>query len=54
MARTPAHAAGVKLQRIVKKIRRYLFVFVTNRDIPATDNGLRAGVTSLHRVPENY
>jgi Transposase IS66 family len=34
MARTPAHAAGSKLQRIVKKIRRHLFVFVTNRDIP--------------------
>ena len=39
MARTPTHAASVKLQRIVKKIRRHLFVFVTNRDIPATNNG---------------
>lgn len=39
MARTPTHAAGVKLQRIVKKIRRHLFIFVTNRDIPATNNG---------------
>src|ERR1019366_1340715 len=39
MARTPTHAAGVKLQHIVKKIRRHLFVFVTNRDIPATNNG---------------
>ncbi|MGO9234694.1 MAG: IS66 family transposase [Methylocella sp.] len=39
MARTPTHAAGVKLQRIAKKIRRHLFVFVTNRDIPATNNG---------------
>ena len=39
MACTPTHAAGVKLQRIVKKIRRHLFVFVTNRDIPATNNG---------------
>ena len=39
MARTPTHAAGVKLQRIVRKIRRHLFVFVTNRDIPATNNG---------------
>ena len=38
-ARTPTHAAGAKLQRIVKKIRRHLFVFVTNRDIPATNNG---------------
>jgi transposase len=39
MALTPTHAAGVKLQRVVKKIRRFLFVFVTNRDIPATNNG---------------
>jgi transposase len=38
MARTSTHAAGIKLQRIVKKIRRHLFVFVTNRDIPATNN----------------
>ena len=37
-ARAPAAPAGVKLQRIVKKIRRHLFVFVTNRDIPAANN----------------
>ena len=29
MARAPSHAAGVKLQRMIKKIRRRLFVFVT-------------------------
>jgi transposase len=39
MARTPAHEAGGKLQRMIKKIRRHLFVFVTNRDLPATNNG---------------
>jgi transposase len=39
MALTPTHTAGVKLQRVVKKIRRFLFVFVTHRDIPATNNG---------------
>ena len=39
MRRTPAHAAGVKLQRAIKKNRRHLFVFVTNRDIPPTNNG---------------
>ena len=39
MARPPTHAAGVKLQRVIKKIRRHLFVFVTNRAIPATNNG---------------
>jgi transposase len=39
MRRAPAHAAGVKLQRAIKKIRRHLFVFVTHRYIPATNNG---------------
>lgn len=39
MARAPAHAAGVKLQRVIKKIRRHMFVFVTNRDIAPTNNG---------------
>jgi hypothetical protein len=34
MALQPTHEAGVKLQRVVKKIRRHMFVFVTNRDIP--------------------
>jgi transposase len=36
---TPAHAAGDKLQRVIKKVRSHLFVFVTNRDVPATNNG---------------
>jgi transposase len=39
MARPPTHPAGVKFHRVVKKIRRHLFVFVTNRAIPATNNG---------------
>jgi transposase len=39
MALQPAHEAGCKLQRVIKKIRRHMFVFVTNRDIPATNNG---------------
>jgi transposase len=39
MALQPTHDAGVKLQRVIKKIRRHMFVFVTNRDIPATNNG---------------
>lgn len=39
MARTPACAEGIKLQRAIKKCRRHLFVFVTNRDLPATNNG---------------
>jgi len=39
MRRTPTHVAGVKLQRVIRKIRRHLFVFVTNRAIPPTNNG---------------
>lgn len=39
MARAPTHEAGVKLQRMIKRTRRYIFVFVTNRDLPATNNG---------------
>ena len=39
MRLAPAHEAGVKLQRMIMRTRQYLFVFVTNRDIPATNNG---------------
>ena len=39
MRLSPAHEAGVKLQRMIKRTRQYLFVFVTNRDVPATNNG---------------
>jgi transposase len=39
MRLTLVHEAGVKLQRMIKRTRQYLFVFVTNRDIPATNNG---------------
>jgi transposase len=39
MARAPTHEAGVKLQRMIKRTRRYMFVFVTNRDLPPTNNG---------------
>jgi transposase len=38
-ARTPMHAAGVKLQNMIKRTRQHLFVFVTNRELPATNNG---------------
>jgi transposase len=44
----PAHAAGRKLQETIKAIRGNLFVFMTNREIEATNNGseraLRPGV----------
>ncbi len=50
MRRAPTHVVGVKLQRAIKKIRRHLFIFVTHRDIPPTNNGseraLRPCVTS--------
>lgn len=49
LARQPTHKAGIKLQRMIKKVRRHLFVFMTNREIPATNNGseraLRPAVT---------
>lgn len=38
MRRTPTHAVGVH-PRVIKKIRRHMFVFVTNRAIPATNKG---------------
>jgi transposase len=39
MRLAPAHEAGVKLQRMIKRTPQYLFVFLTNRYIPATNNG---------------
>jgi transposase len=38
LALTPANAAGVKLQGVIEKFRRHLFVFMTNRAIPPTNN----------------
>jgi transposase len=35
----PASEPGQKLVRIIKKYRQNLFVFVTSRDIPPTNNG---------------
>lgn len=35
----PPDPAGQKLQKIIKKTRRHLFVFVTNRELTATNNG---------------
>src|SRR3954467_1458168 len=39
LAITPMTAAGQKLQRIFKRFRQNLFVFVTNRAVPPTNNG---------------
>lgn len=45
----PAIREGDKLKRMIKRYRQNLFVFVTNRDLPATNNGseqaLRPAVT---------
>jgi transposase len=35
----PGNRPGEKLQQLIKKVRPHLFVFVTNRDVPATNNG---------------
>jgi transposase len=39
LALQPTHKAGRKLQKTFKEIRSHLFVFVTNRDLTATNNG---------------
>jgi hypothetical protein len=35
----PTDKAGRQIQIIIRKVRRHLFVFVTNRDLEATNNG---------------
>ena len=39
MALKPTHKAGRKLQKMFREIRSHLFVFVTNRELTATNNG---------------
>ena len=39
MARAPTNPAGIKLQNMMRRTRRHLFVFMTNRSLPATNNG---------------
>jgi transposase len=39
LACTPTAPAGLKLHKLIKTIRRHLFVFVTKRDIAPTNNG---------------
>ncbi len=38
MALSPCHPAGRKLQTVIRKCRRHLFVFVQNRELSATNN----------------
>lgn len=44
---TPMNAAGEKLKRVFKKYRQNLFVFVTHRDIPPTNNGSERAIRPL-------
>ena len=39
LAPTPATPAGRKMQRVIKKVRPHLFVFMANREIEPTNNG---------------
>ena len=39
MRSAPTHAAGNKLQKVIKGCRRHLFVFLENRAVPPTNNG---------------
>jgi transposase len=38
LALTPIHLAGVKWRATIEKLRRHLFVFMTNRAVPPTNN----------------
>jgi transposase len=35
----PDNKAGLKLQRIIKRFRQNLFVFLTDREVSPTNNG---------------
>lgn len=39
LRRAPTNAEAKKLQRVIKKVRQHLFVFLANRAIPPTNNG---------------
>ena len=54
MSLIPTHKAGGKLQKIIKKVRRHLFVFVTNRDLTATNNGSEMALRPLRGLPQNH
>ena len=40
----PATPAGKKLHKVLRKVRRHLFVFVTHRELEATNNGSQRAV----------
>lgn len=39
LRRAPTNGEGVKLYKVIKKVRQHLFVFLANRAIPPTNNG---------------
>jgi transposase len=39
LRRAPTNAEGIKLYKVIKKVRQHLFVFLANRAIPPTNNG---------------
>ena len=39
MAVKPSHHAGVKLQAMIRRTRASMFVFMTRRELPPTNNG---------------
>jgi transposase len=44
LRRVPTHALGEKLQRAIKACRQNLFVFLTDRAVPPTNNGSEQGL----------
>ena len=54
MARTPTHPAGVKLKEMIKRTRRYLFVFMTVRELPATNNGSEQAIRPCRHLPQGH
>ncbi|MGH7089460.1 MAG: IS66 family transposase, partial [Stellaceae bacterium] len=52
----PTHRQGEKLRAVIKKYRQNVFVFVTNRTLPPTNNGsalrqAQAGAAALRHLP---
>jgi len=55
MARKPTHAAGRKLEGIIKKVRHQIFLFITRRELSATNNGSERALrhTAVYRKITN-
>lgn len=55
MTRSPTSVAGRKLERIIKKVRHQIFLFVTRRQLSATNNGSERALrhTAVYRKITN-